>query len=1137
MLGAAAVAEFMWHHIANERDVVMTHWRARLTTIADDRARLVSTWLDVRRADLEVLAVFPPLRAALGAGAGSAGRSELTAHLDRVSAAYGYAGIHVLDAAGRPIARSSAAQAPATSVVNAARSAAATGRFGVDVLAPTGRSTLLLAAPVRADGPSGRPALGAIAILMYPERGLLSMLGDHSVMTRTGETILVRRQSERASYLSPLRHPLGTWDQVRDSLAALGAPGERATFLEALDYRGVPVLAVPRDLGHGDLELVLKIDRDEALTEFHQAGHFAALAAGFLLLALAGLLIGHWRERQQAQALAEQLRQHDAMVELTAYLETLVASVPSGLLVLSPDHRIVSVNRWFLERFAVSSEDVRGRTLHEVIPSSQLARRSDEVLSTGVSQQDLVIEAVVAGTSAPSPLAVTITRIRLPGDRRPKLLLTVEDLTDSERLRTAAEASEQRYRELVDGLDAIAWEAHADTLRFSFVSRHAEAILGYPVERWLNDPGFSSRYVHPQDRSQIAARYRAAVIDGDEATFEYRGVTSDGRVVWLRDRLRVIRDGQGRARQLRGLMVDTTERREAEEALRESEHRFRAIFDEAAIGIFRIDLDGRIVETNPALQEMLGFDATELRAMSLGDLSAPEDAATDLERFRELLEGRRDHQGVEKWYYRRDGASLWGNVTLSVVRRADDVPQFCIGMIENITERKAQSAALERQALFDVLTELPNRTLLYDRLKAAIATTQRDRQPFALLIMDLDGFKEVNDTFGHYCGDVLLQQVGRRVRATLRESDTVARLGGDEFALLLRKGNDAISGAGRILMALEQPFAIEGQLIEIGASIGIVYSPEHGTDADALMRRADVAMYVAKRTKGGYAVYTSDQDQHSSGQLALTGELRHGIEHHELVLHYQPKVLLRSGRVEDVEALVRWQHPRDGLVVPDGFICLTEQTGLIRPFTEWVLNAALRQCDEWRRAGRDLKVAVNLSARNLQDPRLPEIVAGLLRMWDVDPPRFELEITESAIMANPEHALEGLTRLSEMGVRLSIDDFGTGYSSLAYVKRFPVDEIKIDKTFVMDMAVNENDSAIVRSIIDLAHNLGMSVVAEGVENRETWDLLAELGCDLAQGFYVSRAVPEAALTQWLDRRRTERALVGAIPSLRASARS
>ena len=1134
-VGAAAVAAFMWHHVAIEREVAMTHWRARLTTSADDRVRLVSTWLDFRRGDLEVLAAFAPLRAALMDGAAD-GRSDLTQHLDRVATAYGYAGIHVVHASGHLVARSTAMKAPSPDVVAIARYVAASGRFWVDLPMRDGRSTLLVAAPVLADAKS-RPPLGAIVVLMHPERGLLSVLGDQSLATRTGETLLVRRHQERGGYLSPLRHQVGTWEQVAHSLQALGAPGQRATFLEMLDYRGVPVLAVPRDLGHGDLELVLKIDLDEALAEFYQAGRLAAVAAGFLLMALAGLLIGHWRERQQAQAFAEQIRQHDVMVELTSYAETLVASVPSGLLVLSPDRRVVSANRWFLERFGLSADDIAGRALHEVIPAAGLPRNCDEVLANGVGQQGLVVEAAVAGASTTSPLAISITRIRLPGERRPKLLLTVEDLTESERLRATAEASQQRYRDLVDGFDAIAWEADADTLRFSFVSRHAEAVLGYPVERWLHDPGFSSRYVHPDDRAQVVERYRAAVRDGDEAVFEYRGVAADGRVVWLRDRLRVVRDGHGRPLQVRGLMVDTTERREAEEALRESERRFRAIFDEAAIGIFRVDLDGQIVETNPALQEMLGYDATELRAMTLGDLSAPEDAVTDAERFRELLDGRRDHHCVEKRYHRRDGASLWGNVTLSVVRRADGRPQFCIGMIENVTERKAQSAALERQALFDVLTELPNRTLLYDRLKAAIATTQRERQPFALLIMDLDGFKEVNDTFGHFCGDVLLQQVGRRVRGTLRESDTVARLGGDEFALLLRKGSDAILVAGKILKALEQPFAVEGQMLNVGASIGIVYCPEHGLDADALMRRADVAMYVAKRTNGGYAVYTADQDQHSPGQLALTGELRHGIEQNELVLHYQPKVLLRSGRVEDVETLVRWQHPRAGLVLPDRFIRLTEQTGLIRPLTEWVLNAALQQCDEWRRAGRDLRIAVNLSARNLQDPRLPEVVAGLLRTWSVDPARLELEITESAIMANPEHALESLSRLSEMGVRLSIDDFGTGYSSLAYIKRFPVDEIKIDKAFVMDMAVNENDAAIVRSIVDLAHNLGMSVVAEGVENRETWDLLAEMGCDLAQGFYLSRALPEPELIQWLDRRRAERTMVTAIPSLRASARS
>ena len=453
----------------------------------------------------------------------------------------------------------------------------------------------------------------------------------------------------------------------------------------------------------------------------------------------------------------------------------------------------------------------------------------------------------------------------------------------------------------------------------------------------------------------------------------------------------------------------------------------------------------------------------------------------------------------------------------------DKVKQFNEHLEETVEARTRQLAVvndrLEYQTLHDSLTKLPNRTLLTERLQQAIQIAHREKSPLALIIMDLDHFRAINDPMGHPNGDLLLQQVGARLKETLRETDTIARLGGDEFALLLPGVKDsqaAIMMVRKIQKLVEETFVIAGQTLDIGVSLGIALFPEDGEEAHILMRRAEVGMYVAKRTKSGFAFYNSDQDQYSLNRLTLMGELRHAIEHEELLLHFQPKVGFKTGRISGVEALVRWRHPQSGLRSPDEFIPLAEQTGLIKPLTSWVRNEALRQCDAWHQTGLDLTVAVNISASNLQDPEFPDRVAKLLKAYRVTPAWLELEITESAIMVQPARAIETITRLSAMGILISIDDYGTGYSSLAYLKKLPVSSIKIDKSFVMNMLVNENDAVIVRSTIELGHNLGLKVVAEGVENQATWDQLKVLGCDFAQGYHLSRPIPASELLQWLN---------------------
>jgi diguanylate cyclase (GGDEF)-like protein len=420
-----------------------------------------------------------------------------------------------------------------------------------------------------------------------------------------------------------------------------------------------------------------------------------------------------------------------------------------------------------------------------------------------------------------------------------------------------------------------------------------------------------------------------------------------------------------------------------------------------------------------------------------------------------------------------------------------------------------EAIAKEHQALHDALTGLPNRLLFRDRIDTALHGRNKNVAA-AVMLIDLDHFKEINDTLGHHAGDVLLQEVAARLSATLGITDTVARLGGDEFGVLLPtldRPGDAMLVAQRLLGRLREPFTIEGLTLEVDASIGIACHPMHGEDVEQLIQRADIAMYAAKEGGRGYIMFEPQLDRYSPRRLALAGALRQAIVDGEIVLYFQPKADLATGRIVGVEALARWLHPELGLVGPVEFVPIAEQTGLIGPLTSHVLDEALKQLRTWGDEGLDLTVAVNLSARSFLDAQLAAEIPPLLEKWGVKAEQLELEITESMLMIDPARAKATLDRLASIGLSLSVDDFGTGYSSLANLKRLPVHGIKIDKSFVMDMAHDPSDAAIVRSTIDLAHNLGLKVVAEGVENQESWRRLREQGCDLAQGFHVARPLP------------------------------
>ena len=452
------------------------------------------------------------------------------------------------------------------------------------------------------------------------------------------------------------------------------------------------------------------------------------------------------------------------------------------------------------------------------------------------------------------------------------------------------------------------------------------------------------------------------------------------------------------------------------------------------------------------------------------------------------------------------------------VSRQDELGKLAAAFNHMIAAIKQREDRITHQAYHDALTGLPNREQFRIRLEESIADARRQDSSLAIILMDIDRFKDVNAALGHATGDEILKMSGPFLEKCAPPPAIIARMGGDEFAVMPQVGHGietAVQVVHVITKELESPFSVNGNPIQVEASFGIASFPDHGQDAETLLRRADIALYLAKKAVSSYVVYTPDLDRDSLRHLTLLGELRRAMDQQELVMYYQPKVDIASGRITGAEALIRWVHPQRGMIPPDDFIPLLEKTGLIKPVTLWTFRSSIAECARLNRMGIRLNIAVNLSARLLQDQQLPDEVTALLEEHRVPPEQITLEVTESAIMAEPARTLDVIRRLDAVGVRLCIDDFGTGYSSLTYLQKLPVDELKIDKSFVMSMETELNDMTIVQTIIALSHSFGLKVTAEGVETARAWELLKSRGCDIAQGYLMSRPIPVDDLIRWL----------------------
>ena len=547
------------------------------------------------------------------------------------------------------------------------------------------------------------------------------------------------------------------------------------------------------------------------------------------------------------------------------------------------------------------------------------------------------------------------------------------------------------------------------------------------------------------------------------------------------------------------------------------------VFDQTTEGIVITDAERRIISVNRAFTEITGFPAEEALGRHPEELL--QSGRHDAELYRQI-ETSLAEQGSwrgEMWHRRRNGEVYPEWLAISPVRDGTGRPEYYIGIFSDISQQRRDAERIRFLAYYDALTGLPNRTLLADRMAKAIATAQRNGTRVALLFMDLDGFKHVNDSLGHLLGDTLLQRVAERLGQQTRRADTLARFGGDEFVVLLTEveGPDSIATAARrCLDALSTPFALDGHDIDITASIGISVYPDDGDALEALIKNADTAMYQAKESgRSQFRFFEAAMNARATSRATLANDLRRALERGELLLHYQPQAEITSGEIVGVEALVRWQHPQLGMISPAEFIPVAEEIGLIGRLGEWVMNEACRQAVAWQQAGLPhMPVAVNLSALQLRSPDFLDSVRRALQSAGLDAHWLELELTESVLMHQVDTVMQTLNGLSALGIRIAIDDFGTGYSSLAYLRRFAIDKLKIDRSFIRDLSVDPEDALIVATIIRMAHSLRLKVIAEGVEASEQLATLRAQGCDEIQGYHLSRPLPADALAEFIRER-------------------
>jgi len=688
---------------------------------------------------------------------------------------------------------------------------------------------------------------------------------------------------------------------------------------------------------------------------------------------------------------------------------------------------------------------------------------------------------------------------------------------------------DERWRLALEGAGDAIWDWDIQTWRFQH-SKSYGAMLGYGEADLVQDPENIRRLLHPDDESTVFANLKAYLkgeVSGQYFS-ERRMRCADGSYKWILCRGRITeRDDAGRPLRMLGTHVDITERKQASEellrsrqALAEERSLFQTILDNSPLGIWKADATGKVRFVNRSLCNSIGIaEEAFLAADHYADLLPPRSAASCRQADKECLEQAAPHLSHERLTF-VDGREHLLEVTRIRLLNQDGGARGIVGLAADVTERMEHQRQLEHIAHYDALTGVPNRVLLADRMAQALARTKRERGLMAVCYIDLDGFKPVNDNFGHEAGDKVLVEITRRIKETVREDDTVARLGGDEFVVLLvglQLPEECVGSLQRLLERINQPIAVQGAVLNISASIGVALYPEDEHDADTLLRHADQAMYVAKQSgKNRYHLFDAASDLRARSHHELLQQIRAGLGRGEFELFYQPKVAMATRRLVGAEALIRWNHPQRGLLPPGEFLRAVENTELEIEVGEWVIDTALEQLRSWRRNGFALELSINVSAYHLQSAEfVSKLTAAAQRRDATDCLRhLQIEVLETAALDDIARIGELIRACRELGVGFALDDFGTGYSSLTYLSKLDVDTLKIDQSFVRDMLDDKGDHAVVHGIIALARAFEMGIVAEGVETEAHYQALFQMGCELGQGYGIARPMPAGELLSW-----------------------
>ena len=802
-------------------------------------------------------------------------------------------------------------------------------------------------------------------------------------------------------------------------------------------------------------------------------------------------------------------RQH-AEKQLHLQLAALEAAA-NGIVITDREGTIVWVNHAVTTMTGYSKEELLGKNPRVLKSGDQPESYYADLwatISSGRVWQGQIVNRQKDGTTYTEEMTITPVTREFDGATDTHFIAIKRDITKRKQAEAALQQSEDKFKALFEGANDAVLIMHGEN--FSDCNRRAETLFGCRREDIVgHSPVEFSPSTQPDGRP--SSEKAAENIQGAQSTpqfFEWQHLRHDGTPFDAEVSLSQVVTPE--AVYVQAIVRDITKRKQGEQALRQAEEKYRTIFEDAVVGIYQTTPDGRCVTVNTEFARLYGYDSPAELMADWTDIAHKAYAdPSERELFKRELGEKGSISNFEFQAHRKDGSKMWLLENTRVVRDSSGAALYYEGTVADITDRKAAEERVQFLAYYDALTGLPNRTLLRDRLSKALASARRQKCKVALLYFDLDGFKIINDSLGHSVGDLVLQQVAERLKKWVREQDTVARVGGDEFLIVLtavKEAADAAVAAERLLNTMTAEFVVQGHSLGIGCSVGISIFPEHGADSETMIKNADAAMYCAKESgRNNFRFFTEDMNAQAVERLTLENSLRLALDKKELFLMYQPEIEIATGRIIGLEALLRWQHPELGLVPPDKFIRIAENSGLIMPIGEWVLRTACSQARKWQDEGLPaVSVAVNVSAVQFRQAEFCELIRRVLHETGLAPQYLELELTESLLLSNADVMFSVLQELRAMGLKLAIDDFGTGYSSLSYLKQFPVGRLKIDRSFVRDIAVNPDDAAITTAIIGMAKSLDLKVIAEGVEDEAQMSFLRAHQCDEIQGYYFSK---------------------------------